>query len=522
MSRMFLRQSTQISGTHTYSDALSAGPGLQSNSYDLENNLNAIRSQLKRIMHSTGTGNWYDDVPLSPGTSSRRGLSQLGSDLKTVESKLFLFRTQTLTPVTVPVGQNWVVLNAGSGEVPGFPAAVSTLATGSIVSVLSSDVGAHHLDLVSGTSAILPKNLAVIVSALNGNPLQDSGGRDIYALLQAESGVSDGTVFNDTTGQVQLSFVVTNGSRTALSACNTPDIAGKAINYSYVRRTGFNNVPEDAFLDGVFVDAIFDVSGTVADIVTLDLALDNQVGAVTQAQNIDIRVSDGFSWNFADSVGTTNLFKIAPSSGGDIVQVSADRFDVRSGIAQFVSGVSVAVSGTRINVGSTAGVIDSSGPLTVRSTSANLILSGGTAVEFVDSYKLGSTYTGSFKFASSSADYSSFKTSFGETSLLRALQIMSSSIGTTSSTQRFDASVTVDASANTNMRGAVNLDASLGDYSTKNFVNEVKVYVNGNLKRNGADATANNDVYPGTTPSLGGLMVEFDLYAGDVVTMFIN
>ena len=159
MSRMFLRQSTQISGTHTYSDALSAGPGLQSNSYDLENNLNAIRSQLKRIMHSTGTGNWYDDVPLSPGTSSRRGLSQLGSDLKTVESKLFLFRTQTLTPVTVPVGQNWVVLNAGSGEVPGFPAAVSTLATGSIVSVLSSDVGAHHLDLVSGTSAILPKKI---------------------------------------------------------------------------------------------------------------------------------------------------------------------------------------------------------------------------------------------------------------------------------------------------------------------------------------------------------------------------
>jgi len=521
MSRMFLRQSTQISGTHTYSDALNAGPGLQSNSYDLENNLNAIRSQLKRIMHSTGSGNWYDDVPLSPNSTSRRGLVQLGSDLKNVESKLFVFRTQTVVPVTVPSGQNWVVLNVGSGEAPNFGAAVSTYATGSVVSVLSGDVGAHHLDLVSGSSPILPKNLAVVVRALDGNPLQDVDGRDIYALLQAESGVVDGTTFNDTTSQVQLSFVTTNSSRTALSACNTPDIAGKTINYSYVRRTSFNSIPEDAFLDGVFVDAIFDVSSSVAGVVTLDLAVDNQVGAVTQTQNIDVRVSDGFSWNFYDSVGTANLFKVAASSGGDIIQVAADRFDIRSGIAQFVSGVSVAISGTRINVGTSAGVIDSSGPLTVKSTSANLILSGGTAVEFVDSYKLSSTYGGTFKLATSSADWTSYKTSFGESSLLHTLQQISSSIGVVTPSTRYDASITTDVSANTNVRGAVNLDSTLGDYSSKNFVNDVLIYVNGNLKRNGADATANNDVYPGDVQTSGDLKFEFDLFAGDVITMII-
>jgi hypothetical protein len=50
-----------------YDDTVPAGPGLETNPIDLENDLNAIRSQLKRIIHGVDPGNWYDDPGPNPG-----------------------------------------------------------------------------------------------------------------------------------------------------------------------------------------------------------------------------------------------------------------------------------------------------------------------------------------------------------------------------------------------------------------------------------------------------------------------
>jgi len=79
-------------------------------------------------------------------------------------------------------------------------------------------------------------------------------------------------------------------------------------------------------------------------------------------------------------------------------------------------------------------------------------------------------------------------------------------------------------SANTNVSGTttpVNLDATLGDYSGVTFVTKVNVYVNGALQRNGADASANFDVYPGTDTSSGDLKFENALRSGDTIVMEI-
>ena len=43
------------------------------------------------------------------------------------------------------------------------------------------------------------------------------------------------------------------------------------------------------------------------------------------------------------------------------------------------------------------------------------------------------------------------------------------------------------------------------------FVDDCDVYLNGELLRNGANAAANHDVYPGTTPAQGMLKFEFTL-----------
>ena len=54
-------------------------------------------------------------------------------------------------------------------------------------------------------------------------------------------------------------------------------------------------------------------------------------------------------------------------------------------------------------------------------------------------------------------------------------------------------------------------------------MNDVNVFVNGQLLRNGEDANANYDVYPGVNPAAGDLRFEFALKGTgpqpDVVTL---
>ena len=55
------------------------------------------------------------------------------------------------------------------------------------------------------------------------------------------------------------------------------------------------------------------------------------------------------------------------------------------------------------------------------------------------------------------------------------------------------------------------------------FVDDVDVFLNGVLLRNGADSSANHDVYPGDTPADGDLKFEFIVKGTggnpDVITM---
>jgi hypothetical protein len=89
--------------------------------------------------------------------------------------------------------------------------------------------------------------------------------------------------------------------------------------------------------------------------------------------------------------------------------------------------------------------------------------------------------------------------------------------------------ITADISANTNVTGAggsPNISATLPSYNGLTFVDDVDVYLNGVLQRPGADASANNDVYPGDTASNGDLKFEYTLrYRGgvtpDVVTSIV-
>jgi hypothetical protein len=417
------------------------------------------------------------------------------------------------------------VLSSASSETPTEAAAVNaSTAVGVVVATLTADVGQHSLVEVSGPNAISAKNLVIIRDAVTGQPLQNGNNKDIFGLLQTETGVVDGDTFNDTNHQVQISFVAENSAGNDLEHVDATYTGGKVINYAYVRRIDLDSIPETAFLSGVFID-----QSAAASDVTLNNAIDNQVGPATQTdRNIRWQITDTFSLDFEDSTGVRDLVKIAPNVAGDAVTVDADTitFTNPSNNTTFTNGASFDTSGTQLNVGVTAGQVDSAGALTLLSGgSADLTVRAAGEMYLDDSNQTGSawTQTAGIKLSDTTAEWNNFRTQFGEVSLLNAIYQARKGDRT-----KGVAVATANISADTNVTGAggsPNIDAQLPAYNGADFVANVDVYLNGILLRNGANSGSNHDVYPGTTPANGDLKFEFNLKGGgaknDVITMVV-
>ncbi len=515
MGRTFIRQETQVRNSDTYDDTLAAGSTLESAPTDIEDDLNSIRSQLKRAIWDDGAGNWYDDIQTV--NAKKRAIRDLNVDLDDIEEKRLLFRAQVMTDITVGAGENWYVLDVAASEAPTVTAAVGAgTAEGAVVALLAGASGSASLNEVGGPDAISPKNLVLIRDAVTGDPISSSS-RQVFGLLQAESIVVDGDTFDDTTKQVQISFVRINGTGDDLEACPVADIENQVINYSYIRRVKFDSVPEVAFLTGTFLDH---VSAGVS--VTLDTAIDNQVGAATQTdRDILWRITDTFDLKFQNSDGSRDLLAIMPDAGGDEIEINIDTLDINNvNNVDFLNGIVVDSGGTAITIGGSAGVMASAAALTVGSGgTSDLTLDAAGELIFEDGNKTGSTWAGALKLSDSTAEWDAYEAQYGEVSLLAAL-------AQGANNRSRSVAVVTDAlvAADTNITGAgggANLDAQLGDFSGVTFVDDVDIFLNGVLLRNGVDASANNDVYPGTSPADGDLMFEFPVKLNDVITMEI-
>jgi hypothetical protein len=497
-----LRQETQLHPSVTFDDTVAAGATMESGVSNIEDDLNAIRSQLLRFFGET---NWYDDI-------SGRTVALLGTDLTDLEGKRFLFRTQVLTDISVTAAQNWEVLSVAGSETPSQTAAVGAVTTlGAVVAAHGGTFDTHTLSEVAGANAIQPKNLVVVRDADTGEAIL-SGGKVIWGLLQSESAV-DGHTFDDATNQVQISFVIENGTADDLIACPVVDIAGKDINYSYVTRIDLDNIPEQAFLAGVFVDQ------SAAVDVTLNNAIDNQVGAATQDQDIDVRITDTFSWAFQDSTGGADILRVDALVAGDEVELNVANFDVNNtNSADFLGGALFDTGGTQIGVGDTAGQIDSAGALKLLTQAAgNLTLEAAGEIIFDDSNKPG-TYATDLKLSEIASDWSDYETAFGEVSLLNA--IVQASAPDTTRVRLFATVQNGPHAPGTNITGAgatPELDTQLTDYSAMTFNTDVDIYINGQLQVNAAGAT--EDVYPGDTPANGDFKTTKRLFNGDKIIM---
>ena len=408
---------------------------------------------------------------------------------------------------------NSVVLSVAGSEAPSLTAAIGAVTTEGAVVAYSASFPNHTMTEVAGPSAIRPDNLCIVRQQQSGDPIL-SGGKQVYALIQCEDN-TDGHTFDDDDERVMLAFIIENSTGDDLIICPAADIAGEDINYSYVQRLKFDSLPESAFLQGVFVDQAAAVD------VTLDNAIDNQSGAATQVQDIDVDITDTKAWAFRDSA-SADLLKIYGNAGGSTSEVEigadVDIYDNNAADVDFSSGAAFGSAGTEIAINETAGVVERAADLILRA-------SGSGELYLDDANQPGSwAQTDGIKLSETETEWSDFETEFGgEVSLLNAIVQASNAAARTkgSATLQADVAADTDVDATTSS----NLDVDLPDYSGVTFLTDVDVFLNGVLLRNGADAAANHDVYPGTTPAQGMLKFEFALEGTsdpDQLTMIVN
>jgi hypothetical protein len=388
-------------------------------------------------------------------------------------------------------------------------AAIGAVTTrGTVAAAHGGSFGVHSLTLVSGANALSPKNLVPVVDSDTKDPIL-SGGRIVWALFHTESSTDGSTITTTSATRAQLSFVRQNAAGNALEIVPSADLAGAIVRYSAIERKALEDLNEQDFLKGSTVDV---PSSTT---VTRQVAYDNQgttpVDLTTNA-TLDLE-SAGGAWRIRDDL-EANLFGVVEGSAGGTseVQVNADVdvFNVDAVINDFASGIRVATGGQRINVGETAGVIESTGANDLRVLGAGELL-------LDDGNQVGSTWaqTTGIKLSDTTAEWDAFETAFGEVSLLKAIHLAY----TQGAEVKTYHNVVAAQSEDTDVSLADgSIDVAFPAMDTGSFLNDYDVYYNGQLERPGANSGANNDYYPGTSLATAAqLRFEHKIKIGDVI-----
>jgi len=509
MARTFIRQSTQIANSDIYDDQIAPSVSYES-ATTIEEDLNHLRSQIQNILNrDTDTmpaGNWWDniDTPNALDQGTPRGVNQLNEDLHGLERKRVLTSLVNIVDITVPAGQNYVVLSVADGETPGvFGGAVAvgnTTTTGSVAAHHGGAFGTEWSgEVVAGATAISPKNLMMIVTGSNRDPLLYEN-NIIYGLFQVENS-TNGHILNDAGNQAQISFVYVDPvAGDVLLEAPAAAVENQSINYVSTVRKALKDLSEQDFLRGAEID----VPSTSAT--TRQNAYNNQADdPVELGTNATLDLGTGLHWEIRDDDNAT-LFKIDEDSDNDNTTISissnVDVFDINAGEVDFSEGASFDTAGTRIDIGVTAGVIET--------TSTNdLKLLGARELLLSDGNIAGSSWTAtSIKLTDTTGEWNDFETAFGgEISLLKAV---------TQSRRRpkVYAQVTANVDADDPVSHPTNISAELPAMDVGTFASDYDVYLNGQLLYPGSG----NDYY--AVSGVGNehtLKFEFDLKIGDII-----
>lgn len=489
MARSLFRQATQIRTSRVYDDTLSLS--LAETSTSLEQDLNYLRSALKDIK---GTANWYDG---SPETLTDLAARPFLTDKKILYSK------QHLADVTVPSGQNYVVL--GAGQFPAEVKAINSSTEGAVVSQLPGSVGSHSTLTVTGD-----KNVLLIRDASTHQVIQDTSSppRDLLGLLQVGSTATDGTAFSASGSQrAQISFVTLNPATEAYEAASIASIQTRVVEYVYRVRSNLSAIPEEAF------------TGFSSGVpVTLESAYSG--GATVQVDTTDVlwKLTDGRSFRITDS-GSVDILKVLADSLGDTLEVTANSITITNVDPVEITGsLEVDTSGTPLTLES--GQVSAT-TLSVSATGGTLQLQGSGDASLISTG--GELYLDDVRTAAIPLSDPSNTTLFGgATSILGA--IVAAASGLTLVVGRVSvnpggilANTTLTAANTTQVIDAPNALVSYTD--ADEFTDNLLIFLNGVLQNPGVSGASNLDVYPAGIAANGEMAFEVDLDEGEVITI---
>lgn len=282
-----LRQDDQIRKSSTYDDTIAFGlTTLVSNAVVIEDDLNALRSQIKRIL---GTANWYTDV-------SVRNLSTVEADLADIEAKKVLFRTDLLTDIVVPSAVSATDTLTASGAI----ADGNTVTIGGQTYTFKSPFvnAANNID-ASGTTAQALDNLK---RAINGDGV-------------AGTNYGTGTAVN-------TSVTATNSPTTVVVTAILAGAVGNAIAVSSV---GANIAWGTAKLQGGAGDiVILSAAGLETPTEVAAVAL-TQVGAVVKQSTFStsaFNVHELIKVTGQNAISPKNLCVVRDATNGEYIQSS--------------------------------------------------------------------------------------------------------------------------------------------------------------------------------------------------------
>jgi hypothetical protein len=472
------------------------------NAVDLADSIDYLASQFASILGET---NWHD--------SPDKTIAALAAQ-QTFEDTLGIVCEHLIADITIPATQNFKILTAAS-ELPASKnksIAASTL--GLVTAQHTGTFGTHALDERAGDNALSPLNLVMVIDGSTGDPIL-SAGRRIYALLQHEATAGDGTAFTDTTPErAQVSFVRPNATYDDLEACPVADIENQVVNLKFPRQKYLSQFTKQEWGKvGVFAD--FPDAAAVG--VTLDNAIDNQ-GTTPATQDTDVfwRISDDDSLHFQTSDGGRDLLAILPSAGGDELEVNVDTLDINIGAAGVMdvdNGATFDSGGQSINVGVTAGQIDST-TLELASTTGDLTLDSADDILFETvreaSLPLDDATAGAIS-ALPGGPYAS---------------ISAAILGAINSGFKPEFKIYT---AGAGFAQGANVPAASLDLTTYNIDMDVAGYANAPLMLflngrilHGVDVATQGDVYPGDTPASGDVKFDFPkgIKTGDILMSF--
>lgn len=508
----------QLRKPDDFTDTLSASAvaAIESTAVDHADFWTGILSQVKRVIHGDSAGNWHDNPEaVFGGDATLQGLYNRA----TLEGKLALVLRENMNDITVTAAQNWMALT-GSTK-PDKNIAISVSLDGAVTAKLAGAIGSHSLTQIDGSNALRPKNFCYVFDGDTGDPIL-SDGRRVAALLQVGNLATDGNPFGDSgNDQGQLSFVRANATFDDLEACPVADIAGKKIIYAFSWRENLADLPEEFFRGDI--ESADPQAGVT---VSLDSAYDGGYYMTVDGNDVDIRLADTKAWVFRNGSGGSVIWKLTRNdTTGDTMVMTVDGLDVNTTtVPDFNMGIAVATGGQTINVGVTAsGVIDSAASIELRATAGDATVKsvgagGDTFIRSEDGEVYFETVRETTPIQLDDATAGKISTLFSQsfTSISAAIKYAGEHGGVDLSLKVFV--------AGSNYGQGVNVPAAVQDITAypidMNTPANTKqiVFLNGRLLY-GGNGTTKNDVYAGTTPASGDIMVDFakGIKTGDVI-----